>query len=107
MSDSIIEISSMDQFEAVISGKKCVVDFWADWCVPCKSLAPVFDELAFTYKDLAFLKVNVEEHSDISSRYFVTSLPAIFFLDNTTVCSQLIGNVDKRKIIAEIESLSK
>ncbi len=107
MSDSIIEVSSMSEFEAAISGKKCVVDFWANWCVPCKSIAPVFDELASTYKNLTFLKVNVEDNTDISSRYFVTSLPAIFFLDGTTVVSQLIGNVDKRKIIAEIENLSK
>lgn len=107
MSDSIIEISSMEQFEGAISGKKCVIDFWANWCVPCKSIAPLFDELAAEYKDLTFLKVNVEDNTDISSRYFVTSLPAIFFLDDTTVISQLIGNVDKRKIIAEIENLTK
>ncbi len=105
MSEHVIEISSLSEFEAAISSKKCVVDFWANWCNPCKALAPVFDELASTYTDITFLKVNVEENQDISSRYFVTSLPAIFFLDDTKVISQVIGNVDKRKLIAEIEKL--
>ncbi len=105
MSVNVIEIATSDEFENVISGKKCVIDFWANWCNPCKAFAPVFEELASAYSDIVFLKVNVEEHQDISSRYFVSSLPAIFFLDDTKVVSQVIGNVDKRKIIAEIEKL--
>ncbi len=104
-SENIIEITSVNDFNNYIDNKKCVIDFWGSHCAPCKALLPVLEELSNTYKDILFLKVEVDKFQEISSRYFVTSLPTILFLDNSKVITQLTGSVNKKKIITEIEKM--
>ncbi len=103
MSNNIIEIASLSEFEDFIQNKKCIIDFWAHWCTPCKQLMITLDDIASKYSDLYFIKIDVEKFPDISSKYFVTSLPAVFFLDDSKVVKQIIGNVDKKKIMSVIE----
>lgn len=97
----VVEIKSVEEFDSYIkNNQKCVVDFWAEWCVPCKTFTPVFESISSSYQNMVFLKVNVEKFQQISSKYFVTSLPAIFFFINGAVMKQIIGNADKNKIIS-------
>lgn len=95
----IIEIKTADEFDSYVkNGKKCVIDFWATWCSPCKALGGVIESLEKIYPNVNFLKVNVEALPNISSRYFVTGLPAVFFLKDGRVVKQIIGSADKSKI---------
>ena len=69
----------------------CIVDFWASWCMPCKMLAPVIDELAEEYLEVKFGKVNVDEQGELAAEYGIVSIPSLlFFRDgeivNRSVC---------------------
>ncbi|MGN0550380.1 MAG: thioredoxin [Acutalibacteraceae bacterium] len=69
-----------------------VVDFWADWCGPCKMLAPVFEQLADEYSgDIKFVKINVDEESDLASKCGVMSIPTVIFYKNGIEENREIG----------------
>lgn len=75
-------ISSKDQFQTeLIAGGVLVIDFYADWCWPCKMLAPVMEELQSDNQEnwVKILKVNVDENPDLAAEYGVMSIPTIFF----------------------------
>lgn len=78
-----------------------VVDFWATWCGPCQMLGPVMEEMAAEYeKDLGvkFVKVNVDEESDLAMQFTVQSIPTVKFFKNGKVVDEFVGVVAKEKI---------
>jgi thioredoxin 1 len=83
-----------------------VVDFWAEWCGPCRMIAPVLKELAKEYKDkLVVAKVNVDQEPDLAATFNVQSIPTLVFVKNGQVVKQQIGAVPRQvleKIIKEI-----
>lgn len=103
----IIEIKSVEEFEIqIVKNKKCVVKFWAQWCVPCRKLDDVIENLARTYSDIVFLKVNVELLPSISSKYFISNLPTMLFMKDGSIVKQMIGNTDKNKISCVLKDLA-
>lgn len=69
--------------EIINSGKPVVIDFWATWCGPCMRMSPILDELAIEYEGKVIIgKYNVEEESELSTSYRITSLPTILFFKN-------------------------
>ncbi len=83
-----------------------VIDFYANWCGPCKRIAPAFEELAGTFKNFTFLKVNVDESPDLTELYGVNAMPTFLFLvDGKTV--KTIEGADLNGIIGVLESLSR
>ena len=78
-------------FKAAISNKICVVDFFADWCGPCKSIAPEIKKLAEKYANVKFIKVNVDELEELSEEYEITSLPTFKFFVNGAVKDTVVG----------------
>lgn len=94
-------------FSSLLSTNKVVlVDFWADWCSPCKQMAPIIDELAVDYNDqLDVVKVDTNSQPDLAAQYGVLSLPALLFFQNGEVVKTLSGGQTKRQLIKAIDSV--
>jgi len=95
-----------DNFKAeVINADKLVIaDFWAPWCVPCKMVAPVLEELASDYPDnLKVVKVNVDEEGELAAEYNVISIPALFIFKEGKVVDQQIGAASKNVLEEKIK----
>ena len=81
-----------------------LVDYWAEWCAPCKAMAPVLDEVAEEYRGrLCVVKVNVEQEPQISRQFGVRSQPTLMLFKNGTVEAQKIGTMSKSQLKAFIE----
>ncbi|MBI3620402.1 thioredoxin [Candidatus Roizmanbacteria bacterium] len=90
--------------EEVIKAKGAVfVDFYADWCGPCKLTAPIIDKLADEIKEMKFVKINVDENNDTASQYSVFSIPTFIIFKNGQVVSQFVGAMGKEGFEAEIK----
>lgn len=92
--------------DALESSIPVVVDFYADWCGPCKMMAPVIDELADDYEGKVRIgKVNTDENRGTASKYNVMSIPTILFIKNGEVVDQVVGAVPKTVLEQKINSM--
>ena len=80
-----------------------VIDLYADWCGPCKMLAPVIHELETEYTDVKFCKVNVDEEGELADAFKVTSIPMVAFVKDNTFVDVSVGYVPKEKLAKLIE----
>lgn len=81
-----------------------LVDYWAEWCAPCKAMAPVLDEVAEEYRDrLRFVKANVEQEPQVARQYGVRSQPTLMLFKNGSVEAQKIGALSKSQLKTFIE----
>jgi thioredoxin 1 len=84
-----------------------VVDFWAEWCGPCKAIAPVLDELAQEYAGrVTMAKVNVDEYPGLAARFQVRSIPTLLVFRGGQVVDQLIGAVPKAQIRKRLDTVA-
>src|SRR5688572_16180867 len=91
--------------EVLNSIEPVIVDFYADWCGPCKMIAPLLDEIARELQGkVKVAKVNVDEESALAQRYNVQSLPTLLYFQNGEVVNQLIGASSKKVILGKLES---
>ena len=88
------------QSEVLQSDKLTVVDFWAEWCGPCRAIGPVIEELSKEYDG----KVNVDHNPQVSMNYGITSIPAILFIKNGQVVDKLVGAQPKANFVRKIEA---
>lgn len=104
-SSTVVNIGSSDQFSSIISQNKLtVVDLYADWCGPCRMLAPIFTELSGEYGSQAnFLKVNVDKHTNIAREYNARSIPLLVFIKDGKEVERVIGVQTKDKYAALIK----
>jgi thioredoxin 1 len=92
--------------EVMNSDKPVLVDFWAEWCGPCKALSPVLDEIATEMNGRAnVVKVNVDQASDLAQKFGIRGIPTLIFFKNGEVKSTLVGNQPKAEIVKNINSL--
>ena len=94
------------QKEVLDSDKLTVIDFWAEWCGPCRAIGPVIEELSKEYEGKVNIgKLNVDHNPKVSMDYNITSIPAILFIKNGEVVDKLVGAQPKANFVKKIESL--
>ncbi|MEG0307931.1 MAG: thioredoxin [Clostridium sp.] len=99
------KIVNASEFSNEIKNNVVVVDFFADWCQPCKMLAPIFEELKCELEGKAkFVKVNIDNSQDIAMKYNVASIPTIMVFKDGEKVDSLVGFVPKEKIKARVEN---
>jgi len=93
----ITDIQTTDEFESKVlqSTKISVVDFWAEWCGPCRAIGPIIEELSDEYKDINFFKINVDKLQIISSKYTVFAIPTLIIFKGEEVLTRIQGASSK------------
>ena len=99
-SDKVVHVSDSDFDTRIIGSKQvCLVDFWAEWCGPCRSIGPVIDELAAEYEGKAVIaKVNVDESPNTPGRFGIRAIPTLIVFKNGEVVNQVTGAVGKQQL---------
>lgn len=100
-----VDESNFDS-EVLGSDKPVLVDFWAEWCGPCKALAPVLDEIASeTAGQAVVTKVNVDEAGNLAQKYGIRGIPTLIFFKGGEVKGTLVGNQPKSEILKNLKDL--
>ena len=105
---SVIKLdeSNFDR-EVTQDDKPVIVDFWAEWCGPCKMIAPLLDEIAREKADaVKVAKVNVDENQSLSLNYNIRAIPALLFFKNGQLRDQVTGVTSKKDLLNRIEALA-
>ena len=87
-----------NEFDEVIKNGKVLVDFYAEWCGPCKMLGPVVEEVSEELKDVCFYKLNVDESDEIVRRYSVMSIPTLLVFENGELKTTSVGFKNKEEV---------
>jgi thioredoxin 1 len=106
MSEQIVHVTD-DSFESDVlkSSEPVLIDYWAEWCGPCKMIAPVLDEIATEYSGrLKVVKLNIDDNPDTPPRYGIRGIPTLMLFKNGEVEATKVGAVSKSQLVAFIDS---
>ena len=98
-----------DNFEGAINDSKLplIIDFWAEWCAPCKAIAPILDELAVEFNEKLLIgKINLDENQDLAMKYSIRSIPTILFFKDGELKDTKVGLSSKVDLISWINQNS-
>ncbi|MFI3302645.1 MAG: thioredoxin [Rikenellaceae bacterium] len=96
-----------ENFEELVAGElPVVIDFWAEWCVPCRTLAPIVDDLAAEYEGRIIIgKCDVEDNDDIVAKFGIRNIPTVVMLKGGNVVDKQVGAAPKDALKAKLEAL--
>ncbi len=97
-----------NNFEEIVleSDKPVLLDFWAEWCGPCRMISPIIDELHNEFEGKAVIgKVNVDESASISSKYGIRNIPTLLFIKNGEVVDKHVGAVSKEDLSEKLTAI--
>ena len=109
MSEFTIDVNE-ENFDSVVmnSDKPVLVDFWAEWCGPCKMLTPTIEAIAEEYKDTrSIVKINVDDSPAIATKYGIRSIPSILLFKSGDVVEQRVGAVSKDELASMLDKIIK
>ena len=106
MAEGIVQISGDNwQSEVIESDVPVVVDFWAEWCGPCKAIAPILEQVAGEVAGKAKIaKVNVDENQQLAAEFGIRSIPTLLIFKGGTVQEQMVGALPKAAILQKLEA---
>jgi len=100
----VITDSNFD--ELLKSGKPLVVDFWAEWCGPCKMIGPIVEDLSHEYEDKVIIgKLDVDDNNDVTTRFGIRNIPTILFFKDGVQVDKQVGATQKSVMVQKIEAL--
>ena len=107
MSDSIISVTDSSFDEDVLNSESpVIVDYWAEWCGPCKMIAPILDEVAGEYDGkLTVAKINIDENQETPQKYAVRGIPTLMIFKDGEVIGTKVGAMSKSQLSAFIDSV--
>ena len=102
-----LEITTQNFEEMVLkSDKPVLVDFWAEWCGPCRMVGPIVDDLHDDYQGKAIIgKVNVDEEQEVAAKYGIRNIPTILFFKNGEIVDKSVGVAPKADLAKKIDAL--
>lgn len=101
-----LKITDLNFKEYIGSGKPLVLDFWAEWCGPCRMVAPIIDELAEEYREQVNIgKVDVDDNNDVATEFGIRNIPTILFFKDGKMVDKQVGAVPKAKIEEKVKAL--
>lgn len=103
---SVMEINKNNFSQEVLnSDRPVLLDFWADWCGPCRMLSPIIDEIAEEREDIKVGKINVDQEPELASQFQVMSIPTLFVMSKGQVVAQSLGVKPKAQILALLDNV--
>ncbi len=96
-----------ENYEAIVADSKpVVIDFWAEWCGPCRTIAPIVEEMAELYADRVNIgKCDVDSADDVVATYRVRNIPTLVFIKDGNVVGKHVGAISRNDLVAKIEEL--
>lgn len=108
MSETIEFTDSNFEEEVLKSDKPCLVDFWAEWCGPCRMVGPIVEEIAKEYAGkLKVGKLNVDQNGQTAVKYGIMSIPSLLIFDQGKVVDQIVGAAPKKQFVERIDKIVK
>lgn len=99
-----LQVTDSTLEQVLDTDKLVVLDFWAEWCGPCKMVAPIIEELGEEYKDRVVVgKVDVDENSDATAQFGIRNIPTVVFIKNGDVVDKLVGAAAKSMFVEKVE----
>lgn len=101
-----LQITDANLEEVLQTDKLVVIDFWAEWCGPCKVVGPIIDEISKEYKDKVVIgKVDVDNNDEAATKYNIRNIPTILFIKNREIVDKVVGVTSKKPLVEKIDQL--
>jgi len=100
------QLNQTNYDEIIASDKPVVIDFWAEWCGPCRRIAPIIDELSEEFDGKAIIcKCDVDSNDEIAAKYGIRNIPTILFIKNGELVDKTVGAATKAQILEKLEAI--